>query len=48
VLDAHAHEALCESDRVFRDELLERDEETGLDGNAARNGGLARLSVGDI
>lgn len=41
VLDAHADEALGDGDGVLRDELLEGDEEAGLDGDAAGDGGAA-------
>jgi hypothetical protein len=48
VLDAHANEALCDGDGVLWDELLEGDEEGGLDGDAARDCGAAtRISTGD-
>lgn len=43
VLDAHTDEAFCDGNGVFRNELLEGDEEAGLDGDAARNGGAAVL-----
>ena len=41
VLDAHADEALGDCDGMLRDELLEGDEEAGLDRNAAGDGGGA-------
>ena len=41
MLDAHADEALGNGDGVLRDELLEGDEEAGLDGDAAGDGGAA-------
>lgn len=47
VLDAHANEALCDGDGVFGHELLECDEEAGLDGDAARDCGVA-AAVSDM
>ena len=41
MLHAHADETLGNSDGVLGDELLEGDEEAGLDGDAARDGGAA-------
>jgi hypothetical protein len=38
VLDAHADEAFGDGNGVFGNELLERDEEASLDGNAAGDG----------
>jgi len=39
VLDAHADQAFGNGDCVFGHELLEGDEEAGLDGDAAGYGG---------
>lgn len=44
MLDAHADEAFGNGDGVFGDELLEGDEEAGLDGDAAGDGGAAASS----
>jgi hypothetical protein len=41
VLNTHADEALGDGDRVLGHELLEGYEEPSLDGNAARDGGMA-------
>lgn len=38
VLDTHAHKALGDGDGVLGDELLEGDEEAGLNGDAAGDG----------
>ena len=44
VLDTHADETFGDGDGVFGDELLEGDEEAGLDGDAAGDGGAAGRS----
>lgn len=46
MLDAHADEALCDGNRVFWHELLEGNEEAGLDGNAAGDGGVTAAVSG--
>lgn len=38
MLDTHANKAFCDGDGVFRNELLERNEEACLDSDSARDG----------
>jgi hypothetical protein len=40
VLDTHANKAFCYGNGVFRNELLERNEEARLDSDSARDGGV--------
>jgi hypothetical protein len=41
MLHAHTNEAFSDSDGVFGDELLERNEEASLDRNATGDGSVA-------
>jgi len=43
VLDAHTDEAFCDGYSVFGNELLEGDEETGLDRDSTRNRRVSAL-----
>lgn len=47
MLDAHANEALGNSDGVFGDELLEGDKEAGLDGDTTGDGCVSIHTVSD-